>query len=127
MGCDIHIIVETKWNHSDQWQNEGLELSAWRNYELFAKLANVRNDYNKYIVPIAEARGLPSDVTDVAKEILNNPDYHSHSWISAEEFKANWPFPSNQKEASDWVMLGWYWLIWAGTWMQVRFVFAFDN
>jgi len=58
MGCDIHVHVEYKadgkWYHYNH-PNVG------RNYELFAKMAGVRDQGN--IGPIVQPRGLPDDVS----------------------------------------------------------------
>ena len=86
MGCDIHghfeIKVDGKWEHysADRFL---------RDYSLFAKLANVRNNSleGDYVQPIDEPRGLPEDISIVTK--MDNDHYgtdgHSHSYITAEE------------------------------------------
>lgn len=82
MGCDIHFHSEVKikgrWIHHS-------ETSVDRNYELFAKMADVRNNGN--ITPISQPKGLPKDATELT--ILHSEKYgvdgHSHSWLSADE------------------------------------------
>ena len=83
MGCDIHPHFEVKINGEWKYYGEG---DFDRNYNLFAKLAGVRN-YNE-IEKIDDPRGLPEDITEMTK-IHNdfwNDNVHSHSWISSEEY-----------------------------------------
>ena len=59
MGCDIHANFEIKVNN--KWlyySNPDID----RNYDLFARMANVRN--NRGIKPIDDPRGLPEDITE---------------------------------------------------------------
>lgn len=82
MGCDIHLHVEVKvrgkWLHYNHPRIN-------RNYQLFAKMAGVR-DYHEED-PISPPKGLPSDVTDTTK--LDRDSWgiggHSDSWLSAAE------------------------------------------
>lgn len=93
MGCDIHLFVEvrtengweavdppkdapsekyaddpdyfSRWGNYHKYRDESTTAVQWsfgRNYRCFALLADVRNDGN--VQPIAEAKGLPADVTD---------------------------------------------------------------
>jgi len=86
MGCDIHAHFEIKvngeWLHYDQ-------PNLKRHYDLFARMANVRNSYRKEkIEPIAMPRGLPDDITKTTAfeaDVYWGPDGHSHSWLSSEE------------------------------------------
>ncbi len=83
MGCDIHLIVEAKtyagWHsihhpHIDRW------------YALFSLMAGVRS-YDDSPPPISQPRGLPSDVSDIARIILAGDDNQSLSWLSSEEWE----------------------------------------
>ncbi len=124
MGCDIHLAVEVRrdgqwhralppehvrspWlveyaaeNPDNAWAVEHARV-VWydsRNYNVFAVLANVRND--GFIKPIAEPRGLPDDMSDeVARLDGEHPahDYgshdvslgdHSQSWLTLAELQA---------------------------------------
>lgn len=82
MGCDIHAHGEVKingiWRH---WSQPNIH----RSYNLFAKMADVRND--ETIDPISKPRGLPEDVTYETKfdSDYMGTDGHSHSWLSCEE------------------------------------------
>ena len=82
MGCDIHahfeIKVNDKWLH---WNQPNIK----RNYDLFAKMANVRNEGE--IKPITEPRGLPDDITETTRLHFKHwiPDGHSHSWLNSFE------------------------------------------
>uniref|UniRef100_A0A6H1ZCY1 Uncharacterized protein n=1 Tax=viral metagenome TaxID=1070528 RepID=A0A6H1ZCY1_9ZZZZ len=84
MSTDIHahfeIKVGNRWLH---YSKPHLE----RNYQLFAKMANVRN-YDE-VEPISMPKGLPYDISKVT-ELENkwwDSDGHSHSWFNAQEIK----------------------------------------
>lgn len=73
---------------------------VWRNYDLFAILANVRNgfgfggcDTGDRFPTIVPRRGLPADVSDqVADESERwGADGHSHTWMTLKEF-LDFPF-----------------------------------
>jgi len=89
MGCDIHLHVEVKINGKwEHWTNPSVD----RNYDLFAKMAGVRN--NGSITPISEPKGLPKDlsvVTQFAYE-YEKDDAHTESWLNRDEIKelAQW-------------------------------------
>lgn len=123
MGCDIHLAVEVrrngKWERalppvhardpyyakeaaqgSGTWAARHAEVEWYcdRNYRVFAVLADVRNTGE--IVPIAEARGLPDDMSDeVARLDYEHPEHdadsddvslgdHSQSWLTLAELQA---------------------------------------
>jgi hypothetical protein len=141
MGCDIHAHVEVKidgqWKH---WSN----LNIRRCYELFAKMANVRNyEYDdERVEPIAEPRGLPLDMTDLTAMDANRwgCDGHSHSWLSGSEMKVvqKWIGELYPKCSDFWAVFGYVggnypWdyecedcKIHPG-WTDSRVVFWFDN
>jgi hypothetical protein len=83
MGCDIHLYIEVLTEN-------GWELYSHphikRDYELFAKMAGVRN-YLGSIEPIAEPRGLPNDISYLVRKSAEYWDSggHSHSWLSSKE------------------------------------------
>ena len=96
MGCDIHMHVEykqyktdnSKWHCGDYFvldSDSTLEnpkhifqdLYRVRNYDLFAILADVRNDGT--IECIDEPRGLPEDVSDFVKKNYEAWDADAHS------------------------------------------------
>jgi hypothetical protein len=56
-----------------------------RDYLLFAKLANVRNDYG--LLNVYEPRGLPDGLDDKIKEMLSDGDLHSHTWLLDHEIE----------------------------------------
>ncbi|NOY60290.1 MAG: hypothetical protein GXO75_15375 [Calditrichaeota bacterium] len=82
MRCDIHAFFEIKLN--GKWHTYS-QPRLERNYQLFAKMANVRNDYD--IEPISEPRGLPEDISEVVKFEAKDwrTDGHSYSWLNADE------------------------------------------
>jgi hypothetical protein len=82
MGCDIHVYVEVKVK--GKWVLINAPYIR-RNYDLFAKMANVRNYEN--IKPISEPKGLPENISDGTKLYLDiwEDDAHSASWLSPKE------------------------------------------
>lgn len=126
MGCDIHCYIEYRplnQEHlsQDDWSHFGGRINPGRNYDLFARLAGVRN-YDE-IEPVAKPRGFPEDAgyaargaywmyvsnstaeghcsperaerwvesgaskyRDAEKTYVSNPDWHSHSWLTPDEF-----------------------------------------
>jgi hypothetical protein len=80
MGCDIHTRAEKrvagKWTVID-----GFRPFDWRDYRMYGFLADVRN-YSA-VPPIAEPRGLPSDMAPAPPfEYLGD---HTFSWLSVKE------------------------------------------
>lgn len=101
MGCDIHMWAETRnkknknWElvskkvFTNDWYSEDMPKSKYnqpktacpyngRNYELFALLADVRNNYE--IEPIAQPKGVPDDASPEYKEIADEYDLDGHSY-----------------------------------------------
>jgi len=119
MGCDIHLFVEQK-NEDNVWiYNPELTYKP-RAYDLFAKLAGVRNYYD--ITPISKQRGLPIDVTvEVKKELEFEIHSRSHLYLyelyESLDYYATWDefvnklFELSKSEKKD----------------DVRIVFGFDN
>ena len=101
MGCDIHIVVERKWEgrwvglRTDQGFVRGGyngEETDWvypdigqRNYAFFARLAGVRGDG-------PEPLGIPGDASDLTLMLTNQweGDGHSHSYLPLKEFAERW-------------------------------------
>lgn len=98
MGCDIHIWTEKrvgeKWRPADdlvdnpnEYARKYTEIYDRRNYELFAMLAGVRNDYG--IVPIGAPKGLPDDLSPEVEDDMWLE--HTPSWLTLAELQAyNW-------------------------------------
>jgi hypothetical protein len=81
MGCDIHCHIEFE-DRKDRWFHWSAPCIL-RDYELFAKMANVRNyDEISYIAP---PRGLPKDITLPTAIDHQRDNYHDESWLSCEE------------------------------------------
>lgn len=90
MGCDIHMYVEIKtesgWESGDYFrvsyplakkpELQLVELYGYRNYALFAVLANVRNRGYNYI---DSPRGIPDDATNFVKSEYEDWRYDAHS------------------------------------------------
>lgn len=80
MGCDIHLVLETKWR--GQWVGVPMQRCPnTRNYKRFGLLAGVRG-------PGPDPRGVPDDASAYAQmEIAHwDCDGHSHSWCTLKEF-----------------------------------------
>jgi hypothetical protein len=67
-------------------------LDLYRDYDLFAILANVRNglgtagcETGTGFLPISDNRGLPEDTSDEAGKLGNWNESHSHTWVSLKE------------------------------------------
>lgn len=125
MGCDIHGHVETRsrncsWCHS-------MDFDGSREYEMFAALANVRNNGS---IKAFEPKGLPDDISYKTKEDyeLWRYDAHSHSWVTPDEFEtaikeARKPLGSYINEDYDALLA----YMRSFETEEVRFVFWFDN
>lgn len=83
MGCDIHCFAEAKID--GKWIGLGETTHVERNYQLFSKMAGVRQCEG--VTPIAGPRGLPKDASELTKLHKEHwgVDGHSSSWLSAEE------------------------------------------
>lgn len=99
MGCDIHLYTEI--NRGKGWENcdyfclsnpldespklRMIELYGYRNYDLFAVLADVRN-YNN-LGYIDRPRGIPEDATEYVKKQYDTwyDDAHSGSYFTLKE------------------------------------------
>jgi hypothetical protein len=98
MGCDIHfhseVKIKGKWYHY-------AKLSIGRNYNLFAKMAGVRNE-GRDIIPISKNRGIPKDATFLTKYDykLWEVDAHSANWLNAKEIVEleNWWHKNSPKD-----------------------------
>lgn len=95
MGCDIHMRAEIY--RAAGWELADVEVYDWRNYDLFAILADVRNGYGFAGVPtgvgfepIAPPRGIPDDCHPLTREFLESygMDGHSHSWHTLADLAA---------------------------------------
>lgn len=113
MGCSIHVHVEVKVGDTWHHQSQG---NFFRSYDLFAMMADVRNEGN--IAPISEPRGLPDDVTETT--YLGSEEWgddgHSHSWLSSKEvgLVEKWIEPIDDwkwndfGEVDDWRLVFWF-------------------
>jgi hypothetical protein len=87
MGCDIHAVFQARASEGEPWRDIETAYEGWRNYELFAVLADVRNQFG--VQPIASPRGLPTGFAmggdcgeDHADTWMGD---HSHSWLTGAE------------------------------------------
>lgn len=80
MGCDIHLVLEKKWQ--GQWVGVPMKrCPRTRNYKLFGLLAGVRGDG-------PDPRGVPEDASPLARMEIErwDCDGHSHSWRSLQGY-----------------------------------------
>ncbi len=98
MGCDIHMVVQTR-SITGKWTTEDVHVLDDRNYVLFAILAGVRNGYgfagvntHEPLTPIDVTRDLPSDFeTDDEGQDVRTGTWmgdHSHSHLTLDEILA---------------------------------------
>jgi hypothetical protein len=84
MGCDIHLFVEIKIN--DKWEfYRQIHMPCY--YRLFAKMADVRNDFN--INPISYPKGTPEEISKITIMHFNiwRKKAHHNSWFNQSEIK----------------------------------------
>jgi hypothetical protein len=132
MGCDIHCFAEVRYK--GKWQFAG-EVTMDRHYDIFSKMANVRNEEDSGIEPISLPRGVPCDADDLTKLIMEYEDYHSRSYLSLNEMKILDKWVENTGGPFlKWNYIKWPWAIMTDELMpkfeqieDIRFVFAFDN
>ena len=135
MGCDIHMLVELKT--AEGWQlvrtiepvqaggEHGLvyPLALARNYERFARLANVRGSG-------PAPKGLPDNVSAAALcAIEENTGWdHSRSWMPIAEAAAIF-LETEVQPLSDWARenpADFYFNVYGNT-DRYRLLFGFDN
>ncbi|WP_146154250.1 hypothetical protein [Prevotella sp. oral taxon 376] len=104
-----------------------MDFDGSRAYEMFAALANVRNNGS---IKAFEPKGLPDDISYKTKEDyeLWRYDAHSHSWVTQDELEtaikeARKPLGSYINEDYDALLA----YMRAFRKEEVRFVFWFDN
>lgn len=103
MGCDIHYVIERKRKGDEKWlgiyatdfnqsppHEWSIPLPKNRNYMFFGEIANVRSTSSKG--DAADPKGIPDDASDLSLQQIEawDSDGHSHSYLSAEEFCADY-------------------------------------
>ena len=103
MGCDIHLVLETrhngdwiaidtftghsrpKWSLKEDEHDYSIPVARGRNYERFAALAGVRG----FGPP---PRGVPIDASQTARYLIDyyGVNGHSHSWLPLDEATRIW-------------------------------------
>lgn len=90
MGTDIHIVAEVYNKTEGKWHLSEAVMPSDRNYWAFAIMADVRNGYGfagvsigGRLTPIDNPRGLPSDISEEAKEVYLGD--HSRSYLTLYE------------------------------------------
>lgn len=83
MECDIHVHIEIKINN--KWEHYSSP-DIPRNYALFERMAGVRGDISKAIMP---PRGIPADAHIITKAEARRwmSDAHSLLWLDSTQFK----------------------------------------
>lgn len=81
MGCDIHVFVEVK--KDDKWLLMD-HPHVYRNYQLFGRIAGVRDTD---IEPIVSPRGLPENLSEGTQLHWDywNGDAHTPGWLTGKE------------------------------------------
>jgi hypothetical protein len=144
MGCDIHSHAEKRNKETGAWEkvhdcflsdefhrreygkDRTDEPFVYRNYNLFAFLAGVRNRIG--CVPISFPKGIPDDVSDEVRHSYNlwNYDSHSASYLYLREM-----LEYNYDEAREYLSEDYFKVIEElkaiGDPDDVRVVFWFDN
>ena len=84
MGCDIQLYIEVLTENGWELYSHP---TVGRDYELFAKMAGVRN--NGEIETIAQPKGLPNDISYIVRHASADwdGDAHSHSWLDSDEIE----------------------------------------
>lgn len=96
MGCDIHLFIEYK-NHVGNWVCFGDEMNPGRMYEMFAKMAGVR-DYEGIMK--FKPRGLPENYSS---EVESGAHYFISEHVT-DEYEDRRVSPSKAEEM---VSKGW--------------------
>lgn len=120
MGCDIHVSAEVKID--DQWHHYEC-LDVGRDYQLFGRMAGVRNKSEE---PISLPKGMPKDCSALTKIIYESDCYHTHSYLNKEEIEILNQWMKNQYYSLKWID----YLIdecKCYEFEEYRIVFAFDN
>lgn len=134
MGCDIHGLVQVRFNKDASYFDDG-PIEDSRNYLVFSMLAGVRDRYG--VRAIDQPRGIPEDFEG---DIYSLGD-HSFSWLTISEILAwdGWDekpdcLPNNTFREACAVFRAWLdWLaLKHSTWLRddpaaVRLVFGFDS
>jgi len=88
MGCDIHASIEAqKYEDLDWWgEVENIQIDRW--YELFARLAGVRQSVPEFEV-ISEPKGFPNNASYETTDFYERwgPDAHTPSYLTFYEIK----------------------------------------
>ena len=98
MGCDIHTIVQVKKDDSWKYVPELPEEFRFRNYSLFALLANVRNYFN---TKGFEPKGLPDDLGDMKFGWKSEKENHKHFYETATSTRVRMPDGSIKYKSDD--------------------------
>ena len=135
MGCDIHIVMECKWDGDSSWTGAwssdcmagGRPLAASRDYGLFSRFG-VRGPSDK---PTIYPRNIPRDVSDLAwKLYMDAPtDHHSASHCSLEEFCSAYlgENPESKTVRKEFAAYDLFGVFSGDDRRQYRLVFWFDN
>lgn len=87
MGCDIHAVIERKFDEGWHVVAEVTGSCDERDYEFFTHLCGVRANWEG-MGDWPEPKGVPDDASVVTKWKIEGwgCDGHSHSWDTAKDF-----------------------------------------
>ena len=132
MGTDVHMIVERRFGEKwiGVWASDYLPEGAEdkltkRHYMLFNALAAVRGDMDG-----PGAKGLPDDVSDLARTIITDQGYHSATWWSLADTQTiyNKPEIAYVGETRQYAFADFVDLVWSEEDAEpFRVIFAFDS
>jgi len=128
MGCDMGCAVEALNKKTGQWECFGVS-TAYRNYMLFSRIADVRNseEESSYIDPIDKPRGWPVDITGPANTWRDNAGLvFSETWLCRTELEdLNKWLHEHGQNVDLWEMLGFghlsYLFALEGSWKKAAF------
>jgi len=98
MGCDIHVFAEIQINGKWILYSQP-RIRRW--YELFGKMAGVRDDSQE---PISTPKGLPKDISaGTALEVKWwDSDAHTFSWFDDKEISDLYSWVNKELRAEAW-------------------------
>ncbi len=86
MGTDITMYLEQKKENYDRYETIA-KLYIPRYYDLFAIIANVRNNYDLTMEYVSEPKGLPDNLGVYPTCDLTKDNGHSQSWLNLAEIE----------------------------------------
>lgn len=125
MGCDIHVMTEVKITKDSPWEFFGeIHMDRW--YDLFSKMVDIVGRGNEEA--IADQRGIPEDASALTKYLIDDVDFHTHSYLNHHELAMIVEYIGNFDFSADYASFIEFSLNYYGyNFFDRRIVFAFDN